>query len=117
MPGVLLRTFGLPAENYKSGSKKKEHDRRAVRHQILVGLKDRLCRGQCLVIENLNQIEEKCLANHDILDSLVAAAGAAMWAKEESQFIAPREFIPPSEETEAAQIEGWIYAPKEIFQG
>ncbi len=112
MPGVLLRTFGLPAENYKNPNKTNKGNPKMVRREILDGLEDK----SGVTLKNLDDIRKKCLDNHDRLDSLVASVGGALWAmdksKDKSQFITPRESIPPSEELEAARLEGWIYAPR-----
>ena len=110
MPGVLLRAFSLPAENYKNKNKTNGGFPKPVRRKILDGLKSDSCAsGISLVIPG--HIEAKCISNHNALDSLVAAVGAAMWVKDKSQFLIPREHIPQSEEIQAARLEGWIYAP------
>ena len=108
MPGVLLRSFGLPAKNYKTKNKTNNSRPEDVREKILAGLKERF--GQFLQINDAER--KKCLNNADCLDSLVAAIGAAEWIKNKSQFLFPRKSIPPSEELDLARLEGWIYAPK-----
>ena len=115
MPGVLLRSFGLPAENYKNKNKTNGGCPQKIRRQILDGLKDKSCvSGIALSIPN--DIDKKCINNHDGLDSLVAAVGAAMWVRYKSRFLIPRKSIPQSEELQAARLEGWIYAPRPIGQ-
>ena len=108
MPGVLLRSFGLPARNYKTKNKTNEGHPENNREIILSGLEQKF--GQLLHINGKER--KKCWDNADCLDSLVAAIGAAMWAMNQSQFLIPHESIPHSEELDFAMIEGWIYAPK-----
>ena len=109
MPGVLLRTFGLPATNYKTNNKTNNGNPETVRREILDGLEF----NSGVNLENFDDdIKLEFVKNHDKLDSLVAAVGAAMWAMSESKFLTPRKSIPQSEEYDYAQIEGWIYAPR-----
>ena len=110
MPGVLLRSFGLPARNYKTKNKTNQGHPEKVREKILVGL-ERKC-GPTLQIREKERKECIDGKNGDCLDSLVAAIGAAMWVLNKSQFLTPRESVPHSEEMDNAQLEGWIYAPK-----
>ena len=110
MPGVLLRSFCLPARNYKTKNQSNERRPEDVREVILNGLNSR----SEPTLQIPSQEQKKCINNADCLDSLVAAVGAAMWAMNKSQFLTPRESIPPSEELDAAQLEGWIYAPKPL---
>ena len=108
MPGVLLRSFGLPARNYKTKNKTNEGHPENNREIILAGLEQKFSQ-----ILHINPRErKKCWDNADCLDSFVAAIGAAMWAMNQSQFLIPRESIPHSEELDFAQLEGWIYAPQ-----
>ena len=100
MPGVVLRVFKLPHQNYK-GSKNDLVSRRN-RECILAGLKTRTH----LTIRVSSNLEEKCLDYHDGLDSLIAAFCAALWVDEKIPFR-----IPTSDRLIAAQLEGWIYAP------
>ena len=108
MPGVLLRTFGLPAENYKNKNKTNGGDFKKFRRDILNGLEGK----SGLTLKNLADIRDKCINNHDRLDSLVAAIGAANWALNEQRFLKPRDSLLQTEELNAARLEGWIYAPK-----
>ena len=110
MPGVLLRSFGLPARNYKTKNKTNQGRPEDVREKIISGLEQKC--DQTLQIHDKER--SKCIdgVNGDCLDSLVAAIGAAMWALNKSQFLTPQESIPQSEELDYAQLEGWIYAPK-----
>ena len=111
MPGVLLRFFKLPFQKYKTGYKHKTVARHN-REKILHGLLDKETSGVSL--ENLDQ--EPYLKDDDLLDSLVAAIGAARWAMDESKnkstFLTPGEPIDLKEELDDAKLEGWIYAPK-----
>lgn len=107
MPGVLLRRFGLPAINYKSKNKSNNDHPETVRATILDGL----VKMSAPTLKILDREKERCLANADCLDSLVAAIGAALWVIDKSQFLIPRETIPTNEEINFARLEGWIYAP------
>ena len=111
MPGVLLRSFALPARNYKTENKTNGANPRKKREEILEGLEDPQCKSG-IKIQISDETRRQCLSNADCLDSLVAAIGAAMWAKDKSQFLHPRKSIDTKEEFQAAQLEGWIYAPK-----
>lgn len=108
MPGVLLRGFGLPARNYKTRNQSNSNRPEDKREEILMGLEKKF--GNSLRIPA--ECRSKCLKNPDCLDSLVAAIGAALWAKDKSKFLCPRESIDSNEEINAARLEGWIYAPR-----
>lgn len=113
MPGVLLRVFGLPYEKYKKSYGKtvaKKAVAKKNRQKIWAGLSNKEVTG--ISLKKFDLISEKVRDNDDWLDSLAAAIGAARWAMDKSQFLHPRESIPPREEINAAQLEGWIYAPK-----
>lgn len=116
MPGVLLRGLGLSAENYKTRNSKNGGCPKKFRTQILDGMDDRLTATYGLVVCNLSIIKEKCTTNHDVLDSLVAAIGAAVWAMDDSRFLVPRKSIGATEEIDAARVEGWIYAPRKSLR-
>lgn len=103
MPGAILRAFSLPAANYKRKNKTNGGYPEKVRSEILAGLKE-LAPIQMQVPDSILQ---ECMNNHDCLDSLVAAIGAAMWAQNPEQFRRPGP-----DELNAARLEGWIYAPK-----
>ena len=115
MPGVLLRTFGLPAKNYKTKNKTNDGHPEKIRCEILVGLK----RTSGVKLRIPDDILGKCISDADALDSLVAAIGAALWSMDKSEnksrFTVPRESIPPNEELQAARLEGWIYAPRKNY--
>lgn len=112
MPGVLLRIFGLPAENYKYRNKSNGHDPEKVRHTILNGLPSRVKDTAGLYLVILDQQRQDCIGNADCLDSLVAAIGAAMWAKSPQAFLHPKDDGAPDGELQIARLEGWIYAPR-----
>ena len=127
MPGAVLWSLKLPAKN-RGKSYKTAQDALQRRKEILNGLGPRS--GITLSYRDGN-ITKKCLENHDGLDSLVAAAGAAMWVQPQSDFREPdcertveevaagssrlsraspkvRDMV----EIQAARLEGWIYAPR-----
>lgn len=129
MPGVWLRWLGLPAMNFK----KNDQDSRNVRKEILDGLEKKAYElGLGINIPGINRKE--CKDNHDYLDSLVAAVGAALWVKKRDIFLKPHRTLTVTDtntdpkrknrferlsfkvktmpEIEAARLEGWIYAPK-----
>lgn len=110
MPGVLLRNFGLPARNYKTKNQSNKKCPEDTREKIL----SRLESLSGVKIKIPDDIREKCVDNHDCLDSLVAAIGAALWVQDKSKFLTPCESIDANEEIQAAKLEGWIYAPRPI---
>ena len=111
MPGVLLRTLGLPAQNYKRKNKTNGRNSKKVRSTILSGLR----KIPSLSLEISDELCDKCVAYDDCLDSLVAAVGAAMWKQCKPKFLHPRILISEDDEIKAARLEGWLYAPKEIW--
>jgi hypothetical protein len=98
MPGALLRSLSLPFKGYKRG-----RDSTARRTEIL----DHLDSSSGITLPYLDSVRDDCLANDDCLDSVVAAVGAAMWTQDCARFRHPQP-----DELPAAQLEGWIYAPK-----
>lgn len=112
MPGVLLRAFGLPAENYKNKNKSNGYNPEKVRREILNGLPSRVKDTAGLSLAIPDQQLQKCIDNDDCLDSLVAAIGAAMWAKSPADFLLPKDEASPDGELQTARLEGWIYAPR-----
>lgn len=112
MPGVLLRIFGLPAENYKRKNRTNGGDPKKVRCEILDGLPTRVKDMAGLSLANLAQQRQMCIDNDDCLDSVVAAIGAAMWAKSPQEFLHPKDDGTPDGELQVARLEGWIYAPR-----
>ena len=110
MPGVLLRTFCLPAKNYKRKNQSNCEHPEKVRSEILDGLKNQ----STVPLEISEDFRKKCEGNDDCLDSLVAAIGAAMWAKDRTLFHCPEDHQDRAV-LDSAQLEGWIYAPKRIL--
>lgn len=112
MPGVLLRAFGLPAENYKNKNKSNGYCPKKVRREILNGLPGRVNDTAGLSMATLDQQRQECIGNADCLDSLMAAIGAAMWVKSPTDFLLPKDDAAPDGELQSARLEGWIYAPR-----
>ena len=98
MPGALLKSIGLPYKGYKKGRAAVEK-----RNAILSGLAE----ASGVDLPNLDRVHMACRANDDCLDAVVAAVGAAAWAKDPSRFHHPN-----SDEFADAQLEGWIYVPR-----
>lgn len=98
MPGALLKSLGLPYKGYKRGRHSIQR-----RGRILDSLSDK----SQIQLPNLEAVRKDCLANDDCLDSVVAAVGAAMWARHCDRFHHPTDAELPD-----AQLEGWIYVPK-----
>ena len=130
MPGVWLRSFILPYEKYKKSYKDKQVARQN-REKILTGLSDKTKTG--LTLTYLGRIYDTCSKYDDGLDSLVAAIAAALWVEKRETFLEPhrsrrvlessadpkrKRRISPGAKTmtekKAAQLEGWIYAPKPV---
>jgi hypothetical protein len=113
MPGAALRAFGLPFKGYKKGQRAV-----ALRRQILDGLE----RRSGVAIPNLTQFRDCCMGNDDCLDSVVAAAVACLWSKDQALFRRPQDGpgdatkrggtpSPDENERATARLEGWLYAP------
>ncbi|MDE2786927.1 MAG: DUF429 domain-containing protein [Chloroflexota bacterium] len=98
MPGALLKSIGLPYKGYKKGRSALER-----RDQIL----GRLAEASGVDLPNLDRGRMACRANDDCLDAVVAAVGAAAWARNASRFHHPN-----SDELADAELEGWIYVPR-----
>ena len=98
MPGALLKSIGLPYKGYKKGRVALEK-----RDAILGGLAE----ASGVALPNLDRVRMACRANDDCLDAVVAAVGAAAWAKDASQFHHPND-----DELADAELEGWIYVPR-----
>lgn len=97
MPGALLKSIGLPYKGYKKGRDALER-----RDQIL----RRLAEASGVDLPNLDRVRMACRANDDCLDAVVAAVGAAAWARDASRFHHPNR-----DELADAELEGWIYVP------
>ena len=117
MPGAVINSLGLPHKGYKNGQRQSQ-----LRQEVLDGLSER----SRVPIVNLGEFRQQCLDSHDCLDSLVAAVAAALWARDPARFRRPGHTPegPPTDrprkaspaamampELDAAQLEGWIYAP------
>lgn len=98
MPGALLKSIGLPYKGYKKGRAALEK-----RGEILGGLAD----ASGVDLPNLARVRMACRANDDCLDAVVAAVGAAAWARDVSRFHHPND-----DELKDAKLEGWIYVTK-----
>ncbi len=129
MPGAVLRNLCLPSSRYKDGTKEQQQERRGNREKIMSSLLSGYAGVHLRVPEH---IIENCIERRDGdgLDSLVAAIAAARWASCEADFCVPSGEIVNSlkrnpknnrqasvsargmTKLAAAQLEGWIYAPK-----
>ena len=98
MPGAFLKSVGLPYKGYKNGQRAMQ-----LRDEILGSLAANS--GVC--IANLSDVQDDCRGNHDCLDAVAAAVGAAEWALDCSRFRHPTD-----DELADAQLEGWIYVPE-----
>ena len=126
MPGAILWSLKLPAKN-SGKSYKTAKDGLERREEILNGLGH-----QCGISLSYfhDKIAEACIDNHDCLDSLVAAVGAAMWVQSKRGFREPNcgrtvaaaangskrldrvsLAVRDMTELDAARLEGWLYAP------
>ena len=101
MPGAALKAMGLPYKGYKNGARAPQ-----LRQAILDGLAVKSGLG----LPNLRDFYSLGLANHDGLDSLVAAVVAALWAQDPASF---RQPAPEGAEEFDLRVllEGWLYAP------
>ena len=97
MPGAFLKAVGLPYKGYKKGRRSCE-----LRETIT----DALASASGISLPNLDSVRMGCHANDDHLDAVVAAVGAACWARHSDRFRHPRP-----DELALARLEGWIYVP------
>ena len=97
MPGAFLKAVGLPYKGYKKGHRAWE-----LREEITGGLGT----ASGIRLPNLDLFRMGCHANDDFLDAVVAAVGAACWARDNDRFRHPQ-----SDELALARLEGWIYVP------
>ena len=97
MPGAFLKAVGLPHKGYKKGRRSSE-----LREVITDGL----AAASGLPLPTLEFLRMGCHASDDFLDAVVAAVGAACWARDRNRFRHPR-----ADELALARLEGWIYAP------
>lgn len=107
MPGLTLRSLDLPARGYKGGQNPLK-----VRNKILTELPKQVRVKQLgLNLFPLSAaITLTCRANDDALDAVVAAITAALWQLNRDAFRHPES----KEERQAALLEGWLYAPKDL---
>ena len=101
MPGAALRALRLPFKGYKGGTHVPQ-----LRHTILEGLAGK----SGLRLPNLGDFYDLGMANHDGLDSLVAAVVAALWAQDPTRFLRP-DAEGTEEFDSRVMLEGWLYAP------
>ena len=96
MPGAFLKAVGLPYKGYKKGRRSAE-----LREQITGAL----ATASGIPLPDLDSVHMGCHANDDFLDAVVAAVGAASWARDDDSFRHPQP-----DELALARLEGWIYA-------
>ncbi len=97
MPGAFLKALGLPYKGYKKGRRSQELRRK---------ITGALAAASGIRLPNLNSVRMGCHASDDFLDAVVAAVGAARWAKDRDCFRHPQP-----DELALARLEGWIYVP------
>ena len=101
MPGAALKALRLPYKGYKNGARALP-----LRQKVLDGLTS----FPLVRLENLERFRNLCLSHHDVLDAVVAAVVAALWASDPGLFRCP-----PPERSEGFDpevlLEGWLYAP------
>jgi len=97
MPGAFLKAVGLPHKGYKKGRRSSE-----LRERITGAL----ATASGVPLPNLDSVRMGCHASDDFLDAVVAAVGAACWARGDDRFRHPGP-----DELELARLEGWIYVP------
>ena len=97
MPGAFLKAVGLPWKGYKKGRRSAE-----LRERITGAL----ATASGVPLPDLDAIRMGCHASDDFLDAVVAATGAACWARDHTRFRHPQP-----EELALARLEGWIHVP------
>ena len=97
MPGAYLKAVGLPYKGYKKGRRSSEL------RELITGS---LAAASGIPLPNLDSVRMGCHASDDFLDAVVAAVGAACWARGGDRFRHPR-----ADELALARLEGWIYVP------
>ena len=103
MPGAFLKAVGLPWKGYKKGRRSAE-----LREQITEALPT----ASGIPLPDLDAIRMGCHASDDFLDAVVAATGAACWARDGARFRHPQP-----DELALARLEGWIHVPLGIDEG
>ena len=96
MPGALLKHLELPSKGYKNGQ-----EASALRKCIW----NVLPAASGVGLASAERFEETALTNHDCLDSVVAAVGAALWHSNQNRFRCQ-----PDDSDEVAKLEGWLYS-------
>ena len=99
MPGAFLKSIGTIYKGYKKPRSIHRRDER--RNAIL----DAVQRDSGIVMPNLSELRDDCVASDDCLDAVVAAVAAANWVKNFNGFRHPND-----DELATARLEGWIYA-------
>ena len=97
MPGAFLKAVGLPWKGYKKGRRSAE-----LRERITGAL----ATASGIPLPDLDAFRMGCHASDDFLDAVVAATGAACWARDDARFRHPQP-----EELAPARLEGWIHVP------
>ena len=97
MPGAFLKAVGLPWKGYKKGRRSAE-----LRERITGAL----ATTSGIPLPDLDAVRMGCHASDDFLDAVVAATGAACWARDQTRFRHPQP-----EELALARLEGWIHVP------
>ena len=97
MPGAFLKAVGLPYKGYKKGRRSSEL------RETITGA---LAAASGIPLPNLEVVRMGCHASDDFLDAVVAAVGAACWAKDRDRFRHPQP-----DELALARLEGWIFVP------
>ena len=101
MPGAFLNAIGFGYSVFKRYKKARNalHNRRKILACLPV--------KSGIALPNLADFREKCLANDDCLDSVIAGVAAASWARNPDKFRHPT-----GNEIAFAKLEGWIYVPQ-----
>ena len=99
MPGAFLKSIGAIHKGYKKPRSTQQRDER--RNAIL----DTVQRNSGLVLPNLSELRDDCVASDDCLDAVVAAVAAARWVQNLNYFRHAS-----ADEMDMARLEGWIYA-------
>ena len=130
MPGAALNRFGLPHRNPGRAYKKKGDPTARNRRAEIV---DNLAVRSGAILDGLIHYREACIDDDDALDSIVAAAVAALWAVDMNAFRRPSRNRTAGDafdaymgtrqisagighltEEDAASCEGWIYVPHPV---
>ena len=107
MPGAALKARGLGYTPYKN-NKGRNAVKNSNNRKVII---EKLPCKFGIDMPNLQDYRDLCMFSHDALDSMVAAAVAALWAMDETLFHKPEDHQDPAMRY-AAKKEGCIYAPK-----